>query len=341
MFPSRLDGTSYYRGAGPLNELSFQERHDPRGTLTEINVVEKMGWSDITDSDLFFIQRPFRRCDLDMIRMAKGCGLPVWVDYDDDLLNVPHENPCWETYSQCGDVIRKCIELSDCLTTSTAEIAGSLQPHLKDGFSKVIHNGWNTRMFPMVKKPRTEKGPVKILWRGSDTHIKDLFEVKDKIWELARQNPDWEWTFLGYRPFFLDGLPNSAFWPAMDVFTYLRFLQANRYDVCIVPLANSHFNHCKSNCSWMEAAFAGAVTVAPGFLNFDRPGVFRYSGAEDFKQRVITAVASISRNGLSLTCNDHEAVVKSAQDHINAFLPLRETNSLRKGVIGRLLENRR
>jgi hypothetical protein len=45
----------------------------------------------------------------------------------------------------------------------------------------------------------------------------------------------------------------------------------------MVPLHVSDFNRAKSNIGWIEAVHAGAITVAPDFQEWRRPGVINYA----------------------------------------------------------------
>lgn len=319
--PSVLDGTSWYRGAGVLNAMKKQ--------FKDVNVTypKSVGWSDMTGADIFFLQRPYREEHLACGRLAKSCGLKIWVDYDDLLTGITPDNPSFNTYASCEKRILSCLEIADVITVSTPELAIAYG-ELSQKNCHVIPNAWNDIVFPFMETPKKEEeGVTKILWRGSDTHVRDLHEVKDQIVSLSKEHPDWEWTFIGFHPWFFDGMPKFEFVQAMDVITYLDSLRRNKFDVIIVPLSDTPFNRCKSNIAWIEGTQAGAVCVAPDFPVWQRNGVVNYSPSLPFEKQVGMAVEA-SRSGDNLERSIYT---------IRNALALSDVNRLRRKIVGGVL----
>ena len=95
LIPNPTDGTSLYRGWGPLSRI---KKHLPEVEFIVANTVD---WSVLINCDGAFLQRPFTEGHLKICEMIKNMGIKLWVDYDDDLLNVPRSNPTFENYSTC------------------------------------------------------------------------------------------------------------------------------------------------------------------------------------------------------------------------------------------------
>ena len=54
--------------------------------------------------------------------------------------------------------------------------------------------------------------------------------------------------------------------------------------LAVVPLKDNLFNHAKSNLAWIEATCAGAMTLAPDWPEWRRPGVSNYESPLNFKK---------------------------------------------------------
>lgn len=332
MLPGRNDGTSWYRGMMPLAQLSKERRK--MGDRIELCCPEKVSWADLVDSDILFAQRPFKQAHLDAVLLAKDCGLKVWVDYDDLVTSLPVSNSCYDRYRDCRPVVQRILALADYLTVSTAELGKELSqimpPNKQLNYAE-IPNAWAQNLFPIAEHMEERPpGPPRVLWRGTDTHIADLYGVSASIREFAKANPDVEWTFFGFRPHYLLGLPNSEFLPITDVTDYLRLLSRARYDACIVPLEDNGFNRAKSNIAWMEAAMTGAVTVAPKFSEWLRPGIINYGTGKSFAESLHWATVIQTEMG-------HPDVALAGRQHILEHMTLSRVNQLRYETIKELL----
>lgn len=279
--PSPKDATSLYRGIGPLGEIQRQN-HD-----INLTFVGEYSWTTFALADIFFMQRPYTQAHLDMILMAKDNGVPVWVDYDDDLFSVPVSNPAYRVYSSEG--IRKCvaniIANVDVVTVSTPFLKKQFErgpkPLNKD--IRVIPNSLNNRIFNYRKSPDGERKRL-VMWRGSTTHHKDLFFHADSIVKKVNADPTWTWLFQGDKPWFLfERLgDNAIFADSLDPILYFKHMHEMKPPVMIVPLHDCEFNRSKSNIAWLEACFFGAMTLAPDWEEWQRPGCINYKNREDF-----------------------------------------------------------
>src|SRR5271169_1424131 len=88
------NGVSLMRAMGPLSAMAREDRRLevvlPGGAQ---NGGRSMGWSWLAGLDALFMSAAYTRHHGNLARMAKMMGLPVWVDWDDDLCCVPIYNP--------------------------------------------------------------------------------------------------------------------------------------------------------------------------------------------------------------------------------------------------------
>jgi hypothetical protein len=260
---------SYYRGIGPLSKL----RHiNPE---IQIEYLEAVSWTALADCDILYLVRPVENNYIETIELARSFGVPVWVDFDDNLHLVPADNPGHEYFSQEHILknITYAITAADIVTFSTPAIKEFYQKLRPD--SIVIPNAFNDYNYKLATAPNDTKI---ISWRGSNTHRNDLLSVKDDMVQVANSHPDWQWVFIGGDPlwYITEAIKNSSGMKEMEIVRYNRFMINLKPSIHITPLLCNDFNHGKSNISFLEAVFVGAAALAPEIPEFLVPGCVNY-----------------------------------------------------------------
>lgn len=269
--PWPSDATSFWRGAGPLSKI----RH-PNIEIT-YNELEKVHWCNLAPYDIVFFQRPFNGMHKEILEIAKTLGKKIWLDFDDDLMNVPEHNRCYELY---GSEQFKTVDFPAIL--KTADFISLSTKHLAEKFKgvnvQIIPNAWDDDMFPIEKK---ENHPPRFLWRGGPTHDEDLELYLDDFRALSKEYPDAEFYFLGTPSHKVKGCFDSKQYAALGAHGIMRFFRILRQfegAVNLVPLEFSSFNKSKSNIGMIEGVIAGCATVAPDLDEWKVPGVINYDG---------------------------------------------------------------
>lgn len=260
------DAMSWYRALGPLGELA---RHQ----MPELEFAQLMPgppqWSSMHQADGVFIQRPYTAEAYGWAYIAKVSGVKVWVDYDDDLLNVPPEHGSWHGYEQHKQWVEKIIRLADVVTVSTVALKNAYE-YLSSRIV-VIPNAVNDYILRPVERSVESYNPKILAWRGGGTHREDI--------ELARRlftDPAYEVAYMGRNPpWFRKDMDGS--YPVTDILTYFQNLAGCGARTLVVPLKRNALNLSKSNCSWLEATWMGLATChisEDGPLEeFKRPGI--------------------------------------------------------------------
>lgn len=297
------DATSYYRAMGPFSRLREQIEFEPV-------FLGEVSWATLAWVDAVFMHRPFSPQHHLMIRMAKAMHKKVWVDHDDDLTCIPEDNPNHNSFMdpKIQECIAGCIEMADVVTASTIELAQSLtrwNQHVE-----VIPNALNMEV---TSTPKAFNQDTKtILWRGSTTHIPDLYAYATEIISALTMFPDWRIVFLGMRPFFIINHLDPARYTIqdnLDLLTYFELISKINPNIVLVPLEDNKFNRCKSNIAWIEGTLAGASCLVPDWPEW-KECTYRYwdqnsfldrlkemmSTPESIKQDQEKSVLSISKN---------------------------------------------
>ena len=74
---------SYYRSIGAFSKIKD----------IKFDLLEKGNWVNYSSIDILYMERPVLPSFIEGMRMAKSFNIPIWVDFDDDLFNVPKYNP--------------------------------------------------------------------------------------------------------------------------------------------------------------------------------------------------------------------------------------------------------
>jgi hypothetical protein len=345
--PVISDGTSWYRGAGPLNALRRQFSNKIQVHYTDA----RAEWFHLTGADMVFMQRPCTEEHLRFATMVKNANLPLWIDYDDLVTGLTPENSLYGFYEKCKPTVPKIVELADAISVATATLVPAFAS--KKVTPVVIPNAWNDWLIPQLRGQRSEVGsqrpedrnptsavrhPPSVLWRGCVGHVKDLHDVRDEILALADKHIEWSWTFAGWRPWFFESNVQSPmskvhqqfnFVNGMGLIEYFHWLPQQNFDVAITPLCDTPFNRAKSNIAWIETTQTGSVMVAPSWDEWKRPGIVRYNpmagGATTFAE---TLEAVMAESELT-----RELRWKQSQDFIFENLLLSKVNKQRMEII--------
>jgi len=289
--------TDFYRTVGTFSRLS---KAHPKYKIVNIRPDSK--WEDYFQCDTMIFSRPNGDSMLGLIRDYKRMRRDgkVIFDHDDLLTNVPLTNPAALHFNR--DDVKKTVvdsfEYADHVIVST--------PVLKEAFKQwhwditVIPNGVDLKTTPFTDKiqnnpaarikaarPKEFDGSpnpdklLKILWRGSMTHMEDLKTV-DSFWKWATLNETTNIGWIGILKAYVEthypGILSRDWRPF--VFHYFEELRNTGADYGVFPLVDHPFNHAKSNIFAMEMLVAGIVPYAPaGFAEFAHPGVRHYDGS--------------------------------------------------------------
>jgi hypothetical protein len=205
--------------------------------------------------------------------VQKKYKIPCIYEIDDMLFNIPKWNYASLYYNKAEDIIKKIMNSVNAMVTSTAK--------LKEVYSQycnkitVIPNHlpkfiWGD-IFPAHDYFQEDK-KIKILWGGSQNHfaMTPVVGPENKggdfgknLLDFIRKTTDkYDWHLMGAIPEELMDIKNKInFHPWENTFNYPKALKDIEPDICIAPLEDNEFNHCKSNIKCLEYTAAGAVGV--------------------------------------------------------------------------------
>lgn len=332
--PNFNDSSSWWRGIHPFTRM---KKHGHNVGIISAHPAS-VDYATCDHAHIFFGQRPASKTDLDAISKAKTCGLPVWLDFDDDYITIESSNPHYIHYKrpELQQVFLTSLSLADVVTASTVHLAERLMVY---GAKKVVvvPNSIDPTLFNKDRElPRRvfPKDAKVCVWRGSNTHIEDLKIVESAFVELSQEYQDKGWTFafLGYRPYFLiDKMkyPEKVFWHAdHEVYRYLKLLPQLQTQVWWSSLKDCEFNKSKSNIAWQEAALSGSAIVCTDLPEWQHPGCITYKTQTEFYDRMKHL----------LDRQDHKQLGDVSWDTVKESYPLEKSSKIRWEIISEILD---
>lgn len=346
--PASYDGTSYYRSMGVFPNLRKNYIHDLQ-VDGYVGSNRNRTWAEIDPYDIIFMQRPAHPEWVKLAQYCKGLKKKIWVDHDDNLFQLPIYNRVYDTYA---DPISKknmldIMKLADVVTVSTPAIKEYFQT-LGIETCIVIPNALNEEKTPMAEK-WNERFPIdtrtipshqtieQFVWRGSETHVADLLAHTEEIGRAMAERTNTFWSYLGYNPFYITGMFPDTYWKyymPQDIMIYFDQLRKLKPQVMFVPLVQDNMNKCKSNIAWIEATAMGAVTIAPDWPEWQRPGIINYNSVGDYWAHEFS---DDLLNKLKSPLDGYAERWKQSRDYIMENLTLTKVNKQRETIIKQLL----
>ena len=310
---------SYYRSIGAFSKIKD----------IKFELLEKGNWVNYSSIDVLYLERPVLPSFIEGMKMAKNFNIPVWVDFDDDLFNVPKYNPAHSFYSkkETLDTIIMACKIADVITVTSEK--------LKNVYSKynnnveVIPNAWNDTNFPLDSNAFSNKKIIN--WRGSATHRNDLLEYKDSILKAVETKKDWQWSWIGKEHWMISDFIEDKQKISLDEMDIIQFFNVMRQlnpSIQLVPLKINEFNEAKSNIAWLEATYAGACTIAPPLEQWNRPGIIQYQDMDHIYDEIIDTMGNDKKR---------KAKWKDSLEFIESELVLSKINKKRSDIIHKLI----
>lgn len=280
------EASAFYRLTGPLSEI---EGFDVT-RIEKSPAKSPFDWS-VRSCDLILMQRAWTQHALDLIEICNLCNVPVVVDYDDNLVDIPIHNPVYHESIEHKEVVKQIIQRADAIIVSTEKLKEDWEQHNPKRI-EVIPNAYNHRLFEYASNVNSNFGKI-VLWRGSNTHVRDIHTVAEEMTQVIDEHPNWVFVFINGYPHFLNERPNVSYLPWMPLTEYMHKTWMMKPAVMWMPLEDNVFNRCKSNCGWIESTHMQAATIGPNFNEWCRPGIFNYeTGVEGSFYKVASETLS-------------------------------------------------
>jgi glycosyltransferase involved in cell wall biosynthesis len=315
------DPTSWYRGIGPWDTLCKENDW-------QLTFPTALTWAALKGVDVLVLQRPALPEHFGMLVLAKNMGVRVIVDFDDDNLSVPRDNPTYPQYCQMPikEAILNLARHCDVLTVTTQFLKEKYGIYNKN--TVIIPNALDNELLKR-RQLLTGDRENKFVWRGNGSQVKNLSTVSQCILNVNKKYPDYRFVFFGFEPFDLtEQLKNHECPPAMPLADYFNALCHFHGKCLIYPLHYQDHSQARSHISWIEGTYANMAVLAYKNAEFTRPGCLNYSSLTEFQD----TLEAIIRNEVDIQFH-----VEQSWNEIQEKYLLSHTNKKRFEIVQALL----
>ncbi len=188
-------------------------------------------------------------------------NIKMVYEFDDAFWTIPKGHLAYDYYAKMRPQLEKYLRQADLVTVSTKAIEKYVLG-LNENV-QIIPNVLDEQLW-QAKEPELHDGPVRILFSGTPTHLKDLAIILKPLEKILKEYKDKvELVLWGNELVELTKLPNVKRGPEFtSVYAdYAQQLQNLEIDFALVPLEESPFNNAKSDIKWLEYSRSGIAGV--------------------------------------------------------------------------------
>lgn len=263
--PNAMDGVSLYRHSGPMTELERQG-HVRLIYMNSDKPQEITHWQLYRKVDLCFLNRSSRLDDEAIIKECLKYNIPMWQDLDDNVFELPDDNPAKSWYTgKALEILKFGLLSAKKVTVATPRLKTYLET--KDTKSEVIPNALFDQDLHLREEFSFNK---RVVWRGSDAGKKDLFYYTKRNQISAH--------YMGVNPFWLDVKYSYA--KPSNYIDYLKDLSMINPSFMFFTHLDGEFHATKSHNGWLEGTLCGAVCLVPNlgdWVGLSDEMVFKYT----------------------------------------------------------------
>lgn len=298
--------------AGTVKFLKELSEYDNRINTKAVSIYN-LKVTDITWCDILYMIRPNNECFARIARVARDIGVIVIFFLDDDLMNLPKENP---------DMPWRKIGLANAAQQS--DIVASTSPHICRAYGDRYHVSRTVLIDSSVpqkdiKEHKYDLNPkIKIVYAAGvrhkvwfDKYIRPILSDIDKLYSNRISL-----TFMGVHP---DINPNDynipiEFISSLPFDEYRKRIEIENFDIGLAPLDCSDFTKCKYFNKYIEYAMFGIV----GIYSDTEPYTFVVKNRENG-----ILVGDTSQSWLKAICEaiDNSCLIQNCRE--NAYISLK------------------
>jgi hypothetical protein len=230
--------------------------------FTDTELMKEVNWWTVPAYDAVLVSRPVTLDGYRACQIVKELGKRLILDYDDNMFSLPDEFDA--DRKSMSEYTLKCLGLADLVICSTDAVARAYS-----GFPTVVRrnlfNDWIFKFEPVFSTSGTYG------FRGTERVHKWNVNYFDKIFREG------DWIFWG-------GWMDQYYGRHLKEIPFIDYMVSIRDrspSIIVKPLVDTPHNRCKSNCTWLEATYAGAVCVAPDWPEWNEDGIVNYKDIDD------------------------------------------------------------
>lgn len=316
-FPADMMGCGHYRVIEPFHAARQAELIDGYLGSDHYDPLDMA----IFEADTLLLQRQVSDAQIQYLNnYRRFFKLRLVYELDDLITNLPVESH--HKGSMPKDIatrLRKGLDLCDRFIVSTEPLKEAYSGLIKD--IRVVPNRIDAGKWAHLAPKRRAAVKPRVGWAGGVSHAGDLALITDLIKATANEV---DWIFFGMCPADIRSFVRE-FHAGVPTPDYPAKLASLNLDLAIAPIAENHFNDCKSNLKLLEYGVLGFPVIATDFGPYRRSREF--PGVTLVKNRHKDWLAAIkahthdldesARRGDALRTHIHAHWM--LQDHVNEW----------------------
>lgn len=221
-------------------------------------------------ADIIQLQRQYAPESIITLRKMKKQGKPLIAHCDDNVWEIPENNPAKSTYQgRTMERFETILREAHAVTTST--------PYLKNLCLRFNPNVYIFRNLvePIIadfKSPgRDEPDIIRLGWTGTPHHHDDIAPIEPLFLQLIQKYPNLRLVFMGYAPpTVLKQIPRKRweYYEFVPVDGFYPALANLDFDIGIAPLADNGFNKGKTARKAQEYAILSVPMVLAPIITY-------------------------------------------------------------------------
>lgn len=266
-----------------LVEGYARNEYNPTKLLGEVNILEK-SLVDLNTRNKFaeditrlikegtgpFIFQIFQTTwGLALMDYIQYLGVPVFIDIDDDVFSINHDNSMARAFSDPDSdklkIVKNTLENADGIIASTEYLADIVKKYTYEDRVHVANNGIDFDIYDKLQN-NTHKTYTHIGWQGGSGHDTDLEIIDEAVRIVCNKHKNVRFTFVGDASSLsdktkkIDRVKIDRTWTPIDKFP--AKIAKLGFDIQLAPLADNKFNRSKSNLRLLQAGALHTPCVA-------------------------------------------------------------------------------
>ena len=310
----------------------------------------------VFDIDMVLVQRNIIKSFLaeQFIQQCQKRNLPIVLEIDDDLINVPLAKDPTGIYARTAVGIKAIAQAATTVIVSTQPLKAKISQYNSN--IVVIPNvipeyAWfkpiEAKALNQAEGEENVPEEIKILYMGNPTHGEDLALVKPVFEKLAKEG-------YSHRLYVIGGETptqknESTWYKRIDIPSqcrhYPQFVDwfrsiANNFSLAIAPLVETEFNQCKSPLKYLQYSAVGLATICSDVTPYkeivkpDSNGILAENTVEKWQEAILNTLDNAETlNHIAFDAQrfviEHYAMSNYTTTYINIFrklLTLDQTN---------------
>lgn len=266
LFPSDKNGCGFHRTFVPFNYLASKSSFDCPAMFAfmfDLNYLAR--------ADYVRFQRQVTIAQTKIIkeykRMRDQMQSKAKIVYElDDLVHGigEHNILAYQFYTKTRrNNLIEILKMSDIVTFSTQFLKDYYSSNFGINNSTVIPNYLAKFMWGNLGKRdkynKSKKGKLRIFWAGSSSHVAKGGDLEFLVPLIKKTANEFEWVFFGTKPPGISDLVEFHNW--RDFYEFPVAMDEINADIAICPVADTEFNHAKSDLKLLEMSAIGLPCV--------------------------------------------------------------------------------